>query len=162
MTSLCPIPPRASVRDLLADLLGHEVTVADADGHVLDEARPSYAAVYRRDAGDVAAVSVFDLSLATAAGAAIGMVSAASAAAQVDEARRLDGDLLEFFGEVGNVLAKLLNSPTTPHVVMREIHPLPGEVPRDVAGVVLEPLARVDYQVAVRGFSPGTLTLVAG
>ncbi len=160
MTALCPIPPRASVRDLLADLLGHRVAVEDADGHLLDAQRPSYAAVYRRDEGTAAAAGIFDLALAGAAGAALGMVSPASAVTQLGELGRLDGDLLEFFQEVSNVLAKLLNSPTTPHVVMREIHAVPGEVPRDVADVVLTPMGRVDYRVEINGFAPGVLTLL--
>ncbi|QBI21261.1 hypothetical protein ER308_17915 [Egibacter rhizosphaerae] len=157
-----PLPPRASVRDLLGDLLGQPVRVDEGAAFELSEV-PSLLAAYRFDQGGAAAVAVASLPFAAGAGAAIGMVPVAEAreAARIASAAELDEELHEFFHEVVNVLAKLLNSPSTPHVVLRELLPVPGEVPGDIAQVVLHPAGRVDYRVTVGDYGTGALTLVA-
>lgn len=157
-----PIPVRASVRDLLRDLLQRPVTVTEGTAQTLDPGRPAHAAVFSYDAGAAAAVCVCDAALAGGAGAAIAMLPAEDAAAVQRGEGPLEGDLLEFFREVVNVFGKLLNSPTTPHVLLRDLHPLPGAVPADVAQVVTGPGARVDYAVAIEGYGQGTLTLLGG
>jgi len=155
------MPVRASVRDLLTDLLGRGVKVVDADApQALDEGLPALAAIYVRDDGSPVTVCVIDLALASRAGAALGMSEPGEADGAI-AARKLEGDLDEFFREVVNVLAKLLNSPTTPHVKLAEVRSVPGALPAAAAAVVLEPAARVDYAVAVDGYGAGTLTLLA-
>jgi hypothetical protein len=155
MPAPTPLPVRASLRDLMSDLLGRPVTIAPGEPQSLDEAQPAMAAVYRRDDGTVAAVGISARRLAISSGAAIGMMPESEIAGS-----DLDGDVLEFFNEVVNVLAKLLNSPTTPHVVLREVVPVPGLVDPDVAALVTNPTQRLDYQVTVEGYGGGTLTLV--
>src|SRR5690606_42972 len=113
--STCPLPVRATVRDVLADLLGREVTIDQAAPQTLDDERAAYAATYVWDDGRVAAVGIWELSLAAGAGSAIGMVAAEQAVDAV-EAGALSEEQREFFHEVVNVLAKVLNSPETPHV----------------------------------------------
>ncbi len=158
--AVCPLPVRASVRDLLADLLGRSVTVDRGDPQVLAASRPAYAASYVLDAGTPTALCVCDLALASRAGAAIGMLPASEATEQI-EANALTGDVEEFFREVVNILAKLLNSPTTPHVKLAGVHPVPGPVPAAVAAVALEPADRVDYTVTIDGYGSGALTVLA-
>ena len=159
MSAATPIPPRASIRDLLGDLLGHAIVVGESDLQRLAPERTAYASVYRRDDGTVAASLVCDLDLAASCGAAIGMMGPEAAVAATDGGQ-LDEDTLEFFQEVSNVFAKLLNAANAPHVVVRETVPLPGEVPREVAEVLLEPGERVDLRVEVDGYGPGTMTLL--
>lgn len=159
--TLVPTPVRASVRDLLTDLVGRPVTVTTAPVAIgLDPERPSYAATYRCDDGRAAAMAVCDLDAALALGAAIGMTPRADAEAEVGRHGRLAGDLEEFFREVVNVLARLLNSPTSPHVALREVDVVPGEVRADAARVARRPAARLDVQVQVEGFDPGTLAVL--
>lgn len=162
MAALCPVPARASIRDLLTDLVGHEVTVKASNPQALDAQRPAFAAVYRRDDGTPAAVCICDADVALATGAAIGMMPLDDAEQEVADDGTLGGDLEEFFREVVNVLAKLLNSPSTPHVVLAEILAVPGEVPRPVADLVRQPLERVDLRVAVEGYPPGVATILIG
>lgn len=157
----CPLPARASLRDLLTDLLGCKVTVVPGERQELDPARLALAAGYRFDDGGVAAAAVCDLGLAARAGAAIGMMPT-SEAEEGAGGGELTGDLLEFFREVVNVSAKLLNSPTTPHVTLRDLCPVPGEVPGDLAGLLLEPGERVDYRLAIGDYGEGTMTLLGG
>jgi hypothetical protein len=161
MADAVPLPVRSSLRDLLNDLLGRDVTVAKSAPQTLDAGRQAFAASYSRDDDTVAAVCICDRALAGSTGAAIGMVPAAEAVAQMASADALQGDLYEFFQEVVNVLAKLLNSPATPHVRLHEIHAVPGHVPADVATVILSPANRLDYEVAVDGYGSGTMTLLA-
>lgn len=159
--SVVPTPVRASIRDLLRDLVGRTVTVAAAEAPLeLSDDAPAYAATYRFDDGRVAALAVCDLAAAAALGAAIGGMGKHDADAELAQHGKLDGDLLEFFHEVVNVGAKLLNSPTSPHVVLREVEPVPGEIRVDAARVALQPAARLDVAVTVDGFDPGRLVLL--
>ncbi|MBS3940133.1 MAG: hypothetical protein KG028_04150 [Actinobacteria bacterium] len=156
----CPMPARASYRDLLRDLLGRTVTVRGGGVHELHPERPSYLAGYRFDDGEAAAVVVADLNLATACAASIAMLPPMETRAQVAEAGRLDEELLEFFHEVVNVGGKLMNSPMTPHVVLRELVAVPGQIPADLAKIASAPEQRQDWQVSVEGYGEGVLTLL--
>lgn len=126
----------------------------------LGVARPALAAAYVRDDGGAAAVCVCDLALATGSGAALGGIAPARAAEQVSGGR-MEPELREHFHEVATALARLLNSPTTPHLRLADVHSLPGELPEGAAGVVLDPGERVDYQVTIDGYGPGCLTVLA-
>lgn len=156
-----PTPVRASIRDLLGDLVGKPVTVSAAEAPMeLDESEACYAATYRFDDGRAAALAVYDLAAAASMGAAIGFMSKADADAEVAQHGGLAGELDEFFREVANVMAKLLNSPTSPHVVLREVDAVPGQIRADAARVALRPSARVDLGVQVEGFDSGRMTLL--
>lgn len=152
------LPVKASVRDLLQDLLGRSVTVEEGAAQTLES--PALAAVYGPNDGAPAAVAISDLPFASAAAGALGSMPATALEEQVG-AGELDEDVSEHFRRVADAMAKLLNSPTTPNVALKEVHQVPGEVPADVAGVVLEPRVRVDFVVDVDGYGPGTLTFVA-
>ncbi len=160
MSARCPLPARASFRDLLRDLVMQPVTVRPGPALELSEDRPSYLAGYRFDAGEAAAMAVADLTLAAAAGAAIGMMPPQETLAEVKEAGALEGDLLEFFHEVVNVAARLLNSPTTPHVVLRSLDPVPGEVAEDLASIATTPSVRHDWTVTIEGYGEGKLVFL--
>lgn len=159
--AVVPIPVRATVRDLLRDLLGAKVTVTEDTMQQLDPERPAYLATYRQDDGRPVAATIVDLTGAAAMGGAIGMMAASDVAAEMEGKSTLEGDLRDFFGEVVNVFGKLLNSPTTKHVKLDGLHPVPGEVPASVAAVVKDPKARVDYTITIEGHPSGILTLVS-
>jgi hypothetical protein len=156
----CPLPARASFRDLLRDLLGRGVEVRPGAPQELDPAQTSYLAAYRFDEGDVAALAVTDLRLSVAAAASIAMMPAGESWATAQEGGKLDEELAEFLHEVVNVSAKLLNSPTTPHVVLREHLAVPGEVDDDIAELATSPQVRHDWQVAIDGYGEGTVTFL--
>lgn len=160
MTVRCPLPARASYRDLLRDLLGREVQVRPGPPQQLQPDAPAYLATYRFDDGVAAAAAVTDLRLSAAAAAAIAAMPPQETWQGVVEASSLDEELLEFLHEVVNVAAKLMNSPTTPHVVLRELAQVPGEVAPDVAALATEPRARYDWTVTIDGYGEGSLTLL--
>ena len=157
---LCPMPPRASFRDLLRDLLGRTVAVRSGEDQVLDPERPSYLAGYRMDDGEVAALVVVDQRLSVALAAALGMEPAAESLEQVQASGALEGDLLEFLHEVVNIAAKLFNSPGTPHVVLRELTPVPGDAPKDLVDLATSPGRREDWLVSVEDYGEGLITLM--
>ena len=157
----CPTPARASYRDLLRDLLGHPVTVRPGTPQLLAEEREAYLACYRFDDGSLASLAVTDLWLGAAMAASIAMMPFNEVREQVEDSGRLDEELLEFLHEVVNVSAKLLNSPSTPHVVLRDLSPVPGDVTEDVATMATTPERREDWLVAVEGYGEGVLTLLA-
>jgi hypothetical protein len=160
MSMRCPLPARASFRDLLRDLLGRDVQVRPGSPQELDPGQMSYLAAYRFDEGDVAAIAVTDLRLSVAAAAAIAMLPADGCWATAQQRGELDEELTEFLHEVVNVSAKLLNSPTTPHVVLRDHLAVPGEVHDDVAELATAPQVRHDWQVAIDGYGEGTVTFL--
>jgi hypothetical protein len=157
----CPVPARASYRDLLRDLLGRPVTVRPGTPQLLAPERPSYLADYRYDDGQLAALAVADLELATALAAGIAAMPPQETQETVSAAGGLDDELQEFLHEVVNVAAKLLNSPTTPHVVLRHLAPVPGQVVEDVGELATTPRTRQDWHVTVDGYGDGLLTLLA-
>ncbi len=160
MSARCPLPSRASFRDLLRDLLARPVTIRPGPHQQLDVTRPSYIAGYRFDDGRVAAAAVADLDLSIAAAAAIGAMPPTETRESVEAAGGLAGDLFEFLHEVVNVSAKLLNSPTTPHVAIRDFAAVPGEVPADLAELATSPQTRTDWVVGVDGYGEGGFTVL--
>lgn len=156
------MPSRASVRDLLTDLLGRPVRVEAASPLVLSRARAAYLSAFRRDDGGVGGALVANREAAISTAAALGMVPEARLAQEIGEDGALRGELLDFFHEVANVLSKLLNSASSPRVVLRELLPVPGMVPADVAAFVRAPGSRADYRIEVEGASPGMFTLLSG
>lgn len=160
MIERCPMPARASMRDLLRDLMGVGVNVRNGVPQELSDARPAYLAGYRFDDGGAAALMICDGALSFAAASALGAMSFDPDEVAAGLERGLEGDLLEFLHEVVNVTGKLLNSPTTPHVKLGELLRVPGEVPEDLAQLARNPRRREDWHVQVAGYGEGSLTLL--
>ena len=161
LMTVCPLPPREPVRQLYNVLLQRTVTVER--GKVALQPHlgvPMLAASYTVDGGRIAAIGLWDLPLAAAASAAMGMLPATTVA-EVLSAGALDDELIELFNEVANVSARLLNSNATPHIVLRGIDQLPATLPRDVNALLLNPVARLDYNVDIEGFGAGVMSLLA-
>jgi hypothetical protein len=156
----CPLPARASFRDLLRDLLGRAVQVRPGPSQELRTGAPAYLAAYRFDDGVAAAAVVTDFRLSAAMAAAIAAMPPQETWEEIQAAGSLEGDHLEFLHEVVNVSAKLMNSPTTPHVVLRELAAVPGQVPADIATLATEPRVRHDWTVTVDGYGEGSVTLL--
>lgn len=157
----CPLPARASFRDLIRDLLGRDVQVRPGLAQHLAEDAPAYLAAYRFDDGEVAALAVTDLRLSAAAGAAIAGLPPDETWIQVQQDNALDEELREFLHEVVNVTSRLFNSPSTPHVRFREHVMVPGELSEDIAALALRPRVRHDWSVEIDGYGAGTVTFLA-
>lgn len=153
------IPSLKAVRDLLADLLGRDVTVepgAPLDG----SARAAAAhAVYVNQRLEVAAVLEVDLRLSASLSAAVGLIPAPRAQEAAEEGR-LPTDLRENLYEVCNIVSALFNLPGAPHLKLYELY-APGEPPPpNVSALAAATGSREDIAVGVNGYGSGTMSLV--
>jgi hypothetical protein len=178
-----PLPIQESVRDFLADLLGRGVAVdkcapmllglepapsadaAEPDApEVVDapeDPGPQTLAVYSTDDGAPVAAAVCDLALGAATGAALAMVPAVMLKEEVARSGEMPENLAENLHEVLNIFSSLLNSPSTPHLVLAETLTLPTELAPDVAELLTDPERRRDFVVVIDGYGEGRLTVLA-
>lgn len=160
MVAHFPVPIQEDIRDLLGDLLGRGVAV-DKKGEAIafDEDEAGLVATYITESGDVGALCVCDSNFAILVGAALVMVPANVAREQM-KAGVIDETHLEFTHEVVNILAKLLNTPRTPHLKLAELHLLPGELPEAVAALLASPEFRRDFVATVEGYGEGRVSIL--
>jgi hypothetical protein len=185
-----PIPIQEAVRDFLADLLGRGVAVDKCDPMPLDLALapdlaadpaprvgvdgveatdidespetfgPQTLAVFSTDAGVPVAAAVCDLRLGAATGAALTLVPAV----MLDDVARsgeLPDNLAENLHEVLNIFSSLLNSSSTPHLVLTETVTLPTELSPELSALLTAPERRRDFIVALEGYGEGHLAVLA-
>lgn len=157
-----PLPLQEAVRDLFTDLLSRGCAVDKADeplGYGPDI--PAVLADYVDADGHVAGTALADVAMAARSGSALVMMPA-NVAEEAVAAGHVDGDMLDCYREVANVLSRLMNSATTPHVKLRRLYQtgdlLPGEVRAMLRG---EGCRRRDYVVNVEEYGEGRLTVLA-
>src|SRR3546814_13744339 len=76
----------------------------------------------------------------------------------VEEALRRDelpASLVENVREVANILARLLNSPSTPHLRLHALHQLPTELTPAVEALPDPPESRRDFALTIEGYAHG-------
>jgi len=153
------LPAAKSVRDLLADLLGREVTVAPAAPFVASDIDRTLVALYVDDTGRMTALVGLDMPLAAFAGAAIGLVPRGGAEACVEDGE-LSPMIAENVAEVCNVLTTLYHRDGAPHLRLHQVHPPGGAVPGDAAAHLVALGQRLDLTVDVAGYGTGRMALV--
>lgn len=156
-----PLPKAEAIRQLIADLVGRDVTIVAGDPFVLGADTPAVAADYVVDGGRTAAVCLTDLRLSNALGAALTMAPAASVDESVKQGT-LDPQNLENLTEVVKVMARLFNTPECETAKWHEVRSLPGDLPEAAAALVHSPRARRDYDVTLDEYGSGKLTVVVG
>lgn len=156
MPARYPLPVQEDLRDLLADLLGREVTAVRSEQPV--PARGGATGGYVTDDGRPAAAVVCDLAFAARAAAAITLIPSPAAEEAIAEGA-LTPNLRENLREVLNVMARLLNSAQTPHVRLQEVYPPGVEPPAEVARLIAQPADRRSFEVEIAGYGPGRLTV---
>ena len=159
MVAHFPVPIQEDIRDLLADLLGRGVAVDKIDPLTIPEDEAGLVATYVTEDGEIGAVCVCDAPFAILVGAALVMVPATVAGDQL-QAGVIDEQHVEFAQEVVNVLARLLNTPRTPHLRLGEVHTLPGALPEDAAKLLAAPEFRRDFVATIEGYGEGRLGLL--
>jgi hypothetical protein len=155
-----PLPSAKAVRDLLSELFGRDVDVAQSDLPAEPRLDPrSTVAVYRDDAKNTAGVVTADLTLSTYLAAGLSLVSKDSADEAVS-AGTLPATYAENVREVLSIVGTLLNSPVSRAVRMGAIH-LPGEpVPFRVSDRAVATGRRLDLQVSISGYGSGQMSVV--
>lgn len=153
------LPQPKQVRELLADLLGREVTLTPAPPFAPGPDTPASVAVYVDDQLRISALIVCDLTLSAHAGAAIGLVPVGGSTAAIE-----DGKLTDVLGEnlyeVLNIAASMFNVAGADHLRLHALHP---------AGPPLDPQLRIstltlgrreDLSVDIAGYGSGALSVV--
>lgn len=150
-----PIPE--DVRDFLGDLLGKPVSVTKASRIELGEEPEQFVTgLYVDDKDRLIGACIADIPLAATTGAALAMMPAAVAKEAVD-AGKLEEGLRDNYYEVVNILSRLLNGPSVPHLRLTEV--VDG-VPEDVLQMVEQAKGRKHYDVTVVGYAGGNMVLV--
>ena len=116
--------------------------------------------VYHDQQGNLAALSLADLPFAAATGAALGMIPAAAAAEAV-QVGRLSDTLLENYREVANIMASVLNSPSSPHLKSVGAWTTDDdELPDEIWDVLTAARKRREFAVTIDGYGNGRLGIV--
>lgn len=150
-----PIPEE--VRDFLGDLLGKPVSVTKTGEMDFAKEPETYlTGLYVDDKDRLIGACITDIPLAATAGAALAMMPAAVAKEAVD-AGKLEEGLRDNFYEVVNILSRLLNGPSVPHLRLTE---LVEGVPEDVIALAEKAKGRKHYDVTVVGYTGGKLGLI--
>lgn len=151
-----PIPEE--VGDFLAELLGVGVSVSKTPAFEPGEDVDRFVSgIYVDDDDRPGGACVADLGLAASAGAALAMMPSAVVAEATDAGALPDG-LHENFYEVANIMTRLLNGPSVPHVRITE---LVAGVPDGVRQVIRDAAGRKHYDVTIIGYPGGKLLLAA-
>jgi CheY-like chemotaxis protein len=116
-------------------------------------------AVYGGDDGVPTALLHFDLAAAGSTAAALTLVPQTVVKAAVG-AGKLPQMLMDNLLEVANVLTKLVRGTTAAHLRIQGLHPLPGALPPGIAAALERPPYFVSFDVAVRDYPGGRMTLV--
>jgi hypothetical protein len=151
-----PIPEE--VGDFIGDLLGAAVSVSKSSPPDLTEEPEQWVSgVYVDDRGQPGGACVADIGLAASAGAALAMMPVAVVKEAIADGT-LPAGLQENFYEVANIMTRLLNGPTLPHLRITEL--VPG-IPDEVQHVLDNAVGRKNYAVTIIGYPGGRLILAA-
>lgn len=153
------LPQPKQLKDLLADLLGRDVTLSPTTPYAPGVDEATSIALYVDDHLNVVAVIACDLSFSAHAGAAIGLVPPGGAEAAVEDGKLTD-TLAENLYEVLNIGASVFNVEGADHVKLHALHP---------AGMPTDPMLRLrvltlgrreDLTVDIAGYGAGRLSVV--
>lgn len=161
MPARYPVPETGAIREILADLLGREVTVTEGSPLQLERDTPAVVADYETDAGALAVLVVSDLRLSNALGAALTMVPP-SVVEEAVKKWQIDDENIENLREVVNIMTRLFNCDDTPHLKFTTVHRLPGELPEPTRALLEAPSARRALDVGVEEYGTGKLVVLCG
>jgi hypothetical protein len=155
-TVLLPAPK--DVRDMLAGLVGRNVTVSPGAPVTPSPDRPVAVAVYVAPDMSVNALCLMDLAASAYTAGGLALLPAGGCQDSVEEGE-LSGMQAEALHEVVNVLSALFNVPGAPHSKLHKLYAPGEEVAGDLAGM-LAGFNRIDLVVEVQGYGKGSLSLV--
>ncbi len=153
-------PESKAVNELFAMLLGKRCKVAKDKPMGRRPGEAAAIGVYVDDAGELVAAVVCDIALAGAAGTALSMLPP-KLAKDCIRTKRLPDNVAENLYEVLNVGASLFNSARTPHVKLLEVVQEPARPSKEVQALLRKPGTRMDLSIAVNGYEPGKIHLLA-
>jgi hypothetical protein len=158
MVTTVPMPDAAKVRHMLG-LLFDGLDVKPGKRFDLAPASGAWVGLYVGADGAPLALCAVDAALAGYAGAALSMLPPAAAKDAV-KAKDLSDVMVANLREVMNICSRLVMNDTSPHVRLEEIHPS-ARFPAGVNAVLGGQKGRVDFELNVPKYGPGTLAVVA-
>ncbi|MDQ6523507.1 hypothetical protein RB608_07860 [Nocardioides sp. LHD-245] len=153
------LPQPKQLRDLLADLLGRDVTLSPSPPFAPGPDTPATVAVYVDDSLRISALIACDLALSARAGAAIGLVPLADAEAAIGDGG-LTETIAENLAEVLNIAASTFNVPGADHLRLHQVHPAGPPLDPQVRISTLTLGRREDLRVDIPGYGSGILSIV--
>jgi hypothetical protein len=153
------LPAPKDVRDMLAGLVGRNVTVAPGAPVTPTPDRPVSVAVYVSPEMSVNALCLMDLGASAYTGGALALLPPGGCQDAVEEDGELSGVQVEALHEVVNVLSALFNTPGAPHSKLHKLYAAGEDLPGDIEGM-LAAFNRIDLDVEVQGYGKGSLSLV--
>ena len=159
MSSTVLLPAPKDVRDMLAGLVGRNVTVSAGAPVTPTPDRPVAVAVYVAPDMSVNALCLMDLGAAAYTGGALALLPPGGCQDAVEEDGELTGMQLEALHEVVNVLSALFNTQGAPHSKLHKLYAPGEELPGDLAGM-LAAFNRVDLAIEIPTYGKGAISLV--
>ena len=153
------LPAAKDVRDMLAGLVGRNVTVSPGAPVTPAPDRPVSVAVYVAPDMSVNALCLMDLAASAYTGGALALLPPGGCQDAVEEDGELSAMLVEALHEVVNVLSALFNTPGAPHSKLHKLYAPGDDLPGDLEGM-LAGFNRIDLDVDVQGYGKGSLSLV--
>jgi hypothetical protein len=160
MTTSVPrtLPALKNVKDVLEELLGRGVTVADTNPVQTADLPRTVAATYVSDRMQLGAVMGIDFCLAAHVGAAVGLIPVGGAEACLEDGA-LSPAIAENVSEVCNILACLLNGEGFSRLKLDRTYLPPEALPNDVVGCLLAIGRRMDITTTIAGYGGGRLSI---
>ena len=156
--STITLPASLTIRNLLEDLLGREVTVSAANPPEATDLERVVGAVYVDNGLKMVSAIGLALPLAANCGAALGLMPAGAAEDCIEQGQ-LTPVLVENVAELCNVLTSLFNHEGGPHVKLYKVYAPPEPLPGDVKALLLALGNRIDLTVEVARYGKGRLSL---
>lgn len=155
-----PVPIQEAVGEFVGALVGKGTAATKVTPTAINPDGQHIIATYIDTNGELAALSLADLSFAAISGAALGMIPAA-AALEAAEAGELSETLFENYQEVANIMTSLLNTPNSPHMRLDQIWPSNNsEIPDTVWHAIANPSKRREFAVMVEGYGDGRIGVI--
>lgn len=158
MNTSVPLPDASKVRTMLG-LLFDGLDVKPGRKFDLTPASGAWVGLYVAKDGTPLAICAVDAALAGYAGAALSMLPPAAAKDAV-KAKDLTEVMAANLKEIMNICSRLVMTDASPHVRLEELHPA-SRFPAGVNAVLGGQKGRVDFELNVPRYGPGTLAVVS-
>lgn len=141
----------------LSTLIGRDLEAEEIDvGNSFDTTAQS--AIYLTREDHLAAIARLDLPLSARLGAALAMMPEPTALESIEN-KVLDGDLLDAYREVVNIMAGLLCKDGAPHVRLGTVNTCDPSLREEFLSTLEEPETRLDIAVDIEGYGNGLITI---
>ncbi len=157
MGGVFSFPSLNEIAKTLTLLLGKDVSVAAGTPITTS---PKIAGAYIDPQGQLGALGLVDLPLASYSGAALTMIPCNMATTNIN-AGKLSDEIRDNLQEVFNVMVAFFNQGDVPHIRFSEMHITPPALPGDIDALLGGAVQHADLDVDISGYGGGKLSLYA-